>query len=260
MTTAEPVGCAGPDRPERRGRRRAASTSADSAAGPSGSAAGPPGSGRVGSGSGPGGSSGAGRSPAPGTRRLGEAFYRRDSLLVAADLLNKLLVAADGRVARLVEVEAYQGVDDPASHAYRGETARNEVMWGPPGRLYVYFTYGMHWCANVVTADTGIAQAVLLRAAEPLAGLELMRQARWRAQKRQLDRDLCRGPARLAQAFGISRADLGTDLTTSGSLWLADDGTPPPVPPASGPRVGISVAIDRPWRFWVAGHPAVSGR
>lgn len=192
--------------------------------------------------------------------RLGEAFYRRDSLVVAADLLNKLLVAADGRVARLVEVEAYRGIEDPASHAYRGRTARNEVMWGPPGRLYVYFSYGVHWCANVVTAEVGTAQAVLLRAAEPLAGLEAMRRARWRAQKRQLDRDLCRGPGRLAQAFGIARADLGTDLTAGRRLWLADDGTRPPAPPSTGSRVGISVATDRPWRYWVPGHPAVSGR
>lgn len=192
-------------------------------------------------------------------RRLEEAFYGRDSLVVAAELLNKLLVAADGRVARLVEVEAYKGPLDPASHAYRGRTPRNEVMWGPPGRLYVYFSYGVHWCANVVTGETGVAQAVLLRSAEPLDGLEAMRQARWRTQKRQLDRDLCRGPGRLAQAFGIGRAEQGTDLTSTGPLWLADDGIPPPAPPATGPRVGISVATDRPWRFWVPGHPGVSG-
>ena len=196
----------------------------------------------------------------PAGSRLEEAFYRRDSLLVAPDLLNKLLVAADGRVARLVEVEAYQGAVDPASHAYRGRTERNKVMWGPPGRLYVYFSYGVHWCANVVTGEPGVAQAVLLRAAEPLAGLEVMRRARWRTQKRQLDRDLCRGPGRLAQAFGIGRGEQGSDLTSSASLWLADDGTPPPATPGTGPRVGISVATDRPWRYWVPGHPAVSGR
>jgi DNA-3-methyladenine glycosylase len=198
--------------------------------------------------------------PVKPSRRLEEDFYRRDSLAVAASLLNKLLVSADGRIARLVEVEAYRGVDDPASHAYRGRTPRTEVMWGPPGRLYVYFSYGMHWCANVVTGEDGEAQAVLLRAAEPLAGLEAMRQARWRAQKRQSDRDLCRGPGRLAQAFGIGRAQFGLDLAADGPLWLADDGTPPPSPPAMGPRIGISVAADRPWRYWVPGDRAVSGR
>jgi DNA-3-methyladenine glycosylase len=191
---------------------------------------------------------------------LDREFYRRDSLEVAPDLLNKILISADGRAGRIIEVEAYRGPDDPASHAFRGPTVRNEVMWGPPGHLYVYFTYGMHWCANVVTGDVGVAQAVLLRALDPLDGLPAMRTARWHGQKRQLDRDLCRGPARLAEAFGITAAQGGTDLTTTDALWLGEDGTPPPDPAAAGPRVGISVAIDRPWRFWVPGHPGISGR
>jgi DNA-3-methyladenine glycosylase len=179
-------------------------------------------------------------------------------LEVAPDLLNKVLVAADGRAGRIIEVEAYRGPDDPASHAFRGPTLRNTVMWGPPGRLYVYFTYGMHWCANVVTGSPGTAQAVLLRALEPLDGLAAMRAARWHGQKSQRDLDLCRGPARLAQAFGIDGTWTGMDLTVGGRLWLADDGTPPPATPATGPRVGISVAVDRPWRFWVAGNAGVS--
>lgn len=201
-------------------------------------------------------------------KRLGRRFYERDSTEVAPALLNKLLVSADGRAARLIEVEAYRGTDDPASHSYRGRTTRNSVMWGPAGHLYVYFSYGQHFCANVVTGPDGVAQAVLLRAAEPVAGVDLMRLARWRDQKRQVDRDLCRGPGRLAEAFGLGRGEDGLDLAggggggvggSGGALWLADDGTPPPERPATGPRVGISVALERPWRYWVAGHPGVSG-
>jgi DNA-3-methyladenine glycosylase len=189
---------------------------------------------------------------------LPREFYERDSLDVSPDLLNKVLVSADGRAARIIEVEAYRGADDPASHAYRGPTPRNTVMWGPAGHLYVYFTYGMHWCANVVTAEVGVAQAVLLRALDPLAGLDAMRAARWHGQKVQRDRDLCRGPGRLAEAFGISAATGGTDLTAAASLWISDDGTAPPDPPAVGPRIGISVAAERPWRYWVPGHRGVS--
>lgn len=188
---------------------------------------------------------------------------------VAPLLLNQLLVAADGRAGRIVEVEAYGGppgqgfadprLVDPAAHSYIGPTARNAAMFGPPGHLYVYFSYGVHWCANVVTSGEGVATAVLLRALEPVAGVDLMRAARWRGQKSQVDRDLCRGPGRLAQAMGIDRSADGVDLCSPGSrFWLASDGTPPPDEPEMTPRVGISVAVEVPWRFTVPGHPYVS--
>src|SRR3954470_24619961 len=137
-------------------------------------------------------------------RTLGRGFYQRDVLTVAPELLNKVLVRDDPAVGRLgmriVEVEAYLGRDDPASHAFRGPTPRNATMFGPPGRLYVYFTYGMHWCMNAVCGDEGDGVAVLLRAAVPLRGLDEMRARRPAARR---DLDLCRGPARLCQAFGV---------------------------------------------------------
>ena len=184
---------------------------------------------------------------------------------VAPFLLNKLLVAADGRAGRIIEVEAYGGPPDqdhpdPAAHSYCGPTTRNGTMFGPPGHLYVYFSYGVHWCANVVTSTAGLATAVLLRALEPVAGLETMRAARWRSQKRQIDRDLCRGPGRLAQAMGIDRSADGVDLCSRSSpFYLASDGTPPPEQPAVSTRIGISVAKEVPWRFMVPGHPYLSG-
>lgn len=185
-------------------------------------------------------------------------------------MLNKLLVAKDGRIGRIIEVEAYGGppgqelgdarLVDPAAHSYCGPTARNASMFGPPGHLYVYFSYGVHWCANVVTSPAGVATAVLLRALEPLAGVELMRSARWRDQKLQVDRDLCRGPGRLTQAMGVDRSCDGVDLCSATSpFFLASDGTAPPPRPSVSPRIGISAAKDVPWRFWVPGHPMVSG-
>src|SRR5690606_26218773 len=132
--------------------------------------------------------------------------------------------------ARIVEVEAYCGPEDAGSHTYRGRTARNATMFGPPGGLYVYFTYGMHWCANAVCGDEGEGVAVLLRAAEPLTGLDTMRERR---PKARTDRDLCRGPARLCQAFGIDGTHDGIDLpTASGGITIVDDGTPPPEEPS----------------------------
>jgi DNA-3-methyladenine glycosylase len=156
-----------------------------------------------------------------------------------------------GVTVRLTEVEAYDGPDDPASHAYRGITARNAVMFGPPGRLYVYFSYGMHWCANVVCGPDGRASAVLLRAAAVEEGLEVARARRGGRP----DVSLARGPANLTQALGIGPDQDGLDLT--GRLELP----PEPVPVtsvASGPRVGVSLAHDVPWRFWLRGEPTVS--
>jgi DNA-3-methyladenine glycosylase len=187
-------------------------------------------------------------------RPLDREFYRRDSRAVAPDLLGKVVVAGE-RSGRIVEVEAYCGPEDPAAHSYRGPTARNATMFGPPGHLYVYFTYGMHWCCNPVCGDEGEGVAVLLRALEPLAGLEAMRAARGGVR----DRDLCRGPARLCEALGITGTMDGADLVTGDrGVTIEDDGTPPPDDPATGPRIGITRAADLPWRFWVPGNPYVS--
>ena len=173
---------------------------------------------------------------------------------VAPDLLG-CLVVGHGVTVRLTEVEAYAGEGvDPASHAHRGPTPRNQLMFGPPGRLYVYFTYGMHGCANVVTGPEGRASAVLLRAGEVVAGHELARSRRTGSS----DRDLCRGPARLAKALALDGDSLGVDLLDPDSpvRLLPRRGRRPVV--ASGPRVGITVGTETPWRFWVEGDPTVS--
>lgn len=189
-------------------------------------------------------------------RILPRAFFARDPREVAPELLNKLLAANDGRRGRIVEVEAYCGALDPAAHSFRGETARTKSMFGPPGHLYVYFTYGMHWCANIACGDVGEGVGVLLRALEPVAGLELMRAAR---PKAKTDRDLCRGPARLAQALGITGEHDGLSVR-SGPFRVLDDGTAPPEAPTTGPRIGIRQAVHEPWRWHVPGSRFVSGR
>jgi DNA-3-methyladenine glycosylase len=183
-------------------------------------------------------------------------FYRRDPRIVAPELLNKLLARDDGRAGRIVEVEAYFGAEDPAAHTFRGPTARNATMFGDGGHLYVYFTYGMHWCANAVCGRAGEGWGVLLRAMQPVAGLDAMREARgWPAR----DRDIGRGPARLAQALGITRALDGADLVKGGEgIRLLDDGTAPPDDPVVGPRIGISRAVEQPWRWHVRDNPNVS--
>jgi len=187
-------------------------------------------------------------------RPLDREFYRRDPREVAPDLLGKVVVAG-GRRGRIVEVEAYCGGVDPAAHSYRGLTARNATMFGPPGHLYVYFSYGLHWCCNPVCGEPGEAVAVLLRALEPLAGLDAMRAAR----PGVVDRDLCRGPARLCAALGITGAADGADLVTGDrGLTIVDDGTAPPAEPAVGARVGITLGADSPWRWWVPDSPFVS--
>jgi len=167
-------------------------------------------------------------------------------LEVAPRLLNAVL-RHDGVAVRLTEVEAYDGPDDPGSHAHRGRTRRNEIMFGPPGFLYVYFTYGMHHCANVVVGPEGSPSAVLLRAGEVVEGRELAEQ------RRRSSRDLARGPARLCQALGLDLTHNGLDLR-SGALALG----PPAAEVSTGPRVGLRLAHDRPWRFWVTGEPSVS--
>lgn len=185
-------------------------------------------------------------------RLLTRAFYDRDPLLVAPDLLNKFLVHGD-RAGRIVEVEAYRGADDPASHAYRGPTARTAVMFGPPGHLYVYFTYGMHWCANAVTSADGTAGAVLIRALEPVRGVEAMAAARPAARRSV---DVANGPAKACQALGIDGTHDGVDLSTGErGLGIFDVDVAPPARPVTGPRVGISAATERPWRFSVPDDP-----
>lgn len=166
------------------------------------------------------------------------------------------LLTGGGVTVRLTEVEAYAGMgSDAASHAHRGRTPRNAVMFGPPGYAYVYFTYGMHWCLNVVCGPPGVASAVLLRAGSIVDGLEAARSRRAGVRR---DQDLARGPARLTMALGIDRSADGTSLLDgSGPLLLS----PPLVTPgeiASGPRVGVTGEADRPWRFWLPGDPTVS--
>lgn len=177
-------------------------------------------------------------------RLIVPAWAEGPPLEVAPNLLGATITHA-GVTIRLTEVEAYAGPADPGSHAYRGMTPRNAVMFGPPGRLYVYFTYGMHYCCNLVTGPEGDPGAVLLRAGEVVNGIDLARERRGSS-----DRDLARGPARLCQAL---------------SLTLEDNGIEPEIDPPTrtyaietGPRVGLRHAADRPWRFWISGDPTVS--
>jgi DNA-3-methyladenine glycosylase len=192
--------------------------------------------------------------------RLDRAFYDRDTVTVARELLGQRLVRLlDGqRVSgRIVEVEAYVGEMDSACHAHRGQTARNAVMFGPPGYAYVYFIYGMHYCFNVVTDRKGYAAAVLVRALEPLEGIEVMRARR----KGRTGVELTNGPAKLCYALGIDRALNGVDLVEGGELWLEEGAPVAESEIASGPRVGVrgdEWALTVPWRFWVAGNLYVS--
>ncbi|MGH3365833.1 MAG: DNA-3-methyladenine glycosylase [Nocardioidaceae bacterium] len=185
-------------------------------------------------------------------RPLSREFFERPVLEVAPDLLGVVLTHA-GVSVRLCEVEAYDGANDPGSHAYRGQTSRNTTMFGPAGHLYVYFSYGVHWCANVVCGRAGEASAVLLRAGEVVDGDELARQRRGAAVA---ERDLARGPARLTQALGVSGGHDGVDLF-GGPVQLAGPHSDAR-PISSGPRVGLRAAADRPWRFWLEGDRYVS--
>jgi DNA-3-methyladenine glycosylase len=188
-------------------------------------------------------------------RRLRRPFYRRDPRVVAPELLGKVVVRG-AVAARIVEVEAYCGAEDPGSHAYRGPTPRNATMFGPAGHLYVYFTYGMHWCANAVCGEEGEGLAVLLRAAEPLRGLEEMWARRAKARR---ERDLLAGPARLCQALGLTGSDDGADLVTAaGGITIVDDGTAPPATPLVGTRIGLSAGAEHPWRWCTPGSAHLS--
>jgi len=187
---------------------------------------------------------------------LPRSFFDRDSREVAPDLLNKVLVHGE-TAGRIVEVEAYCGSIDAAAHTYRGRTDRNATMFGPPGHLYVYFTYGMHWCANVVCEPEGTGTAVLLRALAPLEGCETMEERRTKARRTT---DLCSGPAKLCQALAIEGDLDGVDLTVGGGPQLVDDGTPPPPAPTQTTRIGLTKGVEHPWRWFVPGDPNVSRR
>lgn len=184
-------------------------------------------------------------------------FLDRPSPTVAPDLLGRILVSErpEGRVAvRLTEVEAYTGLEDPASHAFRGRTARNAVMFGPPGFVYVYFTYGMHFCMNLVTGPGTTAGAVLLRAGEVVEGIELARHRRPSARR---DTELAQGPARLTQALGVAREQNGEPVP--GAVFQLLPGTPAdPELIRQGPRTGVAQGADTPYRFWLDGEPTVS--
>jgi DNA-3-methyladenine glycosylase len=197
--------------------------------------------------------------------RLAKRFYARDALAVARDLIGCLFAhrSPEGLVVvRLVEVEAYRGQQDPGSHGYRGVTARTQTMFGPPGRLYVYFTYGMHWCANIVCGAAGECEAVLLRAGEPVVGHEIMRSNRGGIAN---DRLLAAGPGRLTQAMGITRDMDGAGLLRGGALWCAEDETTEDYRKreiAQTVRVGLAPGRGDafPWRFVVVGHAYASRR
>ncbi|HEX6657587.1 MAG TPA: DNA-3-methyladenine glycosylase [Ilumatobacter sp.] len=176
-------------------------------------------------------------------KRVPRSMLTGDAPDVAPLLLNKLLVHGPC-AGRIVEVEAYRE-DDPASHSFRGRTPRTDVMFGRAGHLYVYFTYGMHYCANIVTGTEGHGAAVLLRAVTPLAGIDVM------SERRGGRRDLADGPAKLCQAFAIGPSHNGADLCSAADIGLFDDGTPPPRAPVVGPRIGITRAVDVPWRWRV---------
>jgi len=193
------------------------------------------------------------------SRALPRAFFDRDVADVARDLLGRIVVheAGGGAVGvRLTEVEAYRGEEDPASHAFRGMRRRNATMFGPPGHLYVYFTYGMHWCANLVCGPAGTARAVLLRAGEVVEGIE---EARARRPAARRDVDLARGPARLATCLGFDGGSDGLDACAGGSLRVLAGAPAPAEGVRTGPRVGVAGAgATSPWRWWLAAEPSVS--
>lgn len=188
-------------------------------------------------------------------RKLGRGFYKKETIDAAKSLLGKFLVhVRRGRITagRIVEVEAYRGKDDPGSHAYRKRTPRNEVMFGPPGRAYVYFCYGSHYLFNVVTEKEGEAGAVLIRALEPVSGISVM-------EKRRGTRDffeLASGPAKLTQALAVGREQNRADLRGN-EIYLARGGSEK-FRIACGPRIGIKQGLHLKWRFWIKGNRHVS--
>ncbi|HWY58021.1 MAG TPA: DNA-3-methyladenine glycosylase [Terriglobales bacterium] len=195
---------------------------------------------------------------------MSRAFYDRDPRRVSGELLGKVLVRREGRkflAARIVEVEAYLGLDDPAAHSFAGRTLRNAVLFGPPGYAYVYFIYGNHYCLNVSCLPDGVAGGILFRAVEPLVGMEQMALSRNVVIDSARDlRKLTSGPGRMAEAFGITRErDNGKDLTSGRSdLFIADDGYRVRRV-LTTPRIGITKAAGLPLRYLIAGNEFVSG-
>ena len=197
--------------------------------------------------------------------RFAREFFARDTLTIARGLLGAQLVRIrDGQRLSgvIVECEAYIGQDDSACHASRGRTPRNEVMFGPPGHAYVYFTYGMHWMLNVVTEAEGFPAAVLVRAVEPMEGIETMRALRQAKGRTRTDQELTNGPARLTQAMAIDKTLNGADLVAGDTLWLEPNISFPNGVVECGPRIGVQYAAEKdrlaPWRFWVSDSRCVS--
>jgi len=193
-------------------------------------------------------------------KKLPRSFYLRPTLTVAKELLGKHIVTkASGHsmIGRIVEVEAYLGGKDPASHAYRGKTRRNEVMFLEGGHLYVYFTYGMHYCANVVTEEEGIGHAVLLRAVEPVEGVEAMTRNRNAGNRGKNPVGITNGPAKLCQAMGIGRSENGTDLAGD-KIFITEGIDIPRSLIRSSPRIGVSKGVRHPWRFYINNNAWVS--
>ncbi len=191
------------------------------------------------------------------SKRFPRSFYLRHSPLIAKELLGAYLHrTVDGAelIGKIVETEAYS-VGDAACHAYRGKTPRNAVMFGEGGSSYIYFTYGMHFCFNVTTNVEGIAEAVLIRAVEPVAGIEEMRERR---PKATTDRELTSGPGRLCQAFGLTREENAIDLVESGKLFLTQNKPVPANLIGVSTRIGINVAQEYPWRFFIKENEYVS--
>lgn len=193
------------------------------------------------------------------SRILRRLFYRRKTVRVAKELLGKILVRKLGGTRLegiIVETEAYRGHDDAASHAYRGPTARNQVMFGEPGHAYVYFTYGMHYCLNVTTEPAGQPGAVLLRAVQPTRGIAEMKKRRRTEQVRVLSN----GPAKLTQAFAVNKELNGYDLTDGGALYITEPSLVEPVRVAVSTRIGIKTSAEKRWRFFVKDNQFVSGQ
>ena len=190
-------------------------------------------------------------------KRLGTDFYQTPTLLLAERLLGKIFVhrEASGRVTRgrIVETEAYLGIGDEACHAWRGMTERNRVMFGPPGHLYIYFSYGCHYLANIVSEEAGVAGAVLLRAMEPVEGIEWMRERR----RTDDERALMSGPGKLTQALGLGPAHYGESLFGD-TCWLEDAPEIAQELIGTSPRIGISRSAALPWRKFIIGSPHVS--